>query len=214
MASQPTPNRQIHAHYTSTTITVYQAYNKDIAEAAVEHQRLDASPKFSTTLMTWIKPSWAWTLYRCGYSYKDPGQERILALSLTHSAFTSLFRQAVVAMHSEDIADSGARAKREGRDKSASVRVQWDPERTVRLETLPYRSIQIGVPGAVVQEVIDGIVAIEDVTKRARVLKSVLDEQDDVDMAELTAQGLVPEERVFEVEKEPRKILKMDACAM
>jgi hypothetical protein len=210
MASQATPQRRIRAQYTSTTITVYQAYNTDIARAATQHQKLNASPHFSTTRMTWIKPSWAWMLYRSGYSYKDPGQECILALTLTRPAFLSLLRKAVVSSHNNQAADSGVKAKNEGRSKPANVRVQWDPERTVRLEKLDYRSIQIGVPGALVEELVDGIVDIEDVTSRARELKRVLDERGDVGLAELEAMGLVPEEKAFEVDEELRKILCMD----
>jgi hypothetical protein len=59
MTGEPTPFRQIRAKFTPTTITVYQAYNAEIADAAVEHQKLNASHNFSTTRMTWIKPSWA-----------------------------------------------------------------------------------------------------------------------------------------------------------
>jgi hypothetical protein len=210
MASSSIPYRQIRASYDSNLIIVYQAYNSEIARAAVEHQRLDASPKFSTTRMTWIKPSWAWMLYRCGYSFKDSGQERVLALSLTHATFESLLEQAVVSTHAEDAPDSGARAEKEGRSKSASVRVQWDPERTITLEKLPYRSIQIGIPGALVPQLVKGTVKIEDVTEKARELKRMLDERKDVSMAELVEKGLVPEEEVLEVRGELKKTLRMD----
>lgn len=210
--TENTPYRQIRAHYDAASITVYQAYNSEIAEAAVEHQRLDASPRFKTTRMTWVKPSWAWMLYRCGYSFKDSGQERVLALSLTHATFLSLLEQAVVSSHSEENPDSGARARREGRSKPANVRVQWDPERTVRLEKLPYRSIQIGIPGALVPQLVEGIVKIEDVTERARELKRVLDERQEVSMVQLVEAGLVVEEEAFEVGADLRKTLRMDLC--
>ncbi|KAJ4409433.1 hypothetical protein N0V85_004102 [Neurospora sp. IMI 360204] len=83
------PTRQIRAlqDQDGARITVYQAYPSTIATAAVAHQRLDASPDFRTTRMTWIKPSWAWMLYRSGYSYKDPGQERILAIKMKREDF-------------------------------------------------------------------------------------------------------------------------------
>ncbi|KAF2818981.1 hypothetical protein CC86DRAFT_308105 [Ophiobolus disseminans] len=214
MATQTIPYRQIRAHYTSTTITVYQAYNSAIAQAAVEHQKLNASPKFSTTRMTWIKPSWAWMLYRSGYSYKDPGQARIIAIVLTHSTFLSLLRKAVVSSHDADTTDSGAKAKKEGRSKPINVRVQWDPERTINLEKLPYRSIQIGIPGGLVDELVEGTVKIEDVTERARELKKMLDENVGVSLAELVAMGLALEENVFEVDEELRAILSMDQSVL
>jgi hypothetical protein len=201
-----TPFRQIRAKFTDTTITVYQAYNAEIANAAVKHQKLNASPKFSTSRMTWIKPSWAWMLYRSAYSYKDPGQECILALTLSHSAFLSLLSKAVVANHEID-----SQKKKEGviRERS-EVRVQWDPERTVWLEKLTYRSIQIGVPGALVDELVNGTVEIEDVTERVRGLKAKLDANDGISLEELITQGLVPREDVFEIGEELVKILDMD----
>ncbi len=84
-----TSTDNIRADYDEETITVYQAYNRTIASAAVAEQKLNASPGFRTTRMTWIKPSWAWMLYRAGYSYKDPGQERILALKMKRTPTSS-----------------------------------------------------------------------------------------------------------------------------
>jgi hypothetical protein len=56
------PYRQIRALYDEETITVYQAYSSSIALAAVEHQKLNASPDFKLGRMTWIKPSWCWMM--------------------------------------------------------------------------------------------------------------------------------------------------------
>lgn len=150
-------------------------------------------------------------LYRSGYSYKDPGQEHILALSIEREAFLGLLRKSVVASsHDDNPPDSGVKAKREKRERPANVRVQWDPERTVRLEKLQYRSIQIGIPGALVHELVQGIVKIEDVTGRARELKKVLDETEAIDLPELMARGLVLEESEFVLDKELKMILHMD----
>lgn len=180
-----TPYRQIRALYDAETITVYQAYNKTIASAAVEKQKLNASPAFRLTRMTWIKPSWAWMLYRAGYSYKDPGQERILALKMKHADFIAILEKGVAI---------------EGETKLPEVRIQWDPERTVRLGKLEHRSIQIGIPGGLSEKWVEEmIVGIEDVTDKARELKRVLDERKDVEMEELVALGLVPVERPFEI---------------
>ncbi|OHE99007.1 integral membrane protein [Colletotrichum orchidophilum] len=173
--------KQIRAYFDKETITVYQAYNSTIAETAVASQKLDASPNFKLTRMTWIKPSWAWMLYRAGYSYKDRGQERILALKMTHGGFVELLRQGALTHGGGDL-DKG-----DGR-----VRVQWDPERDVRLEKLPYRSIQIGIPASVCENwVAEGIIGIEDVTGRARELKRVLDKQPGIRDDELVELGLL-----------------------
>ncbi|MFB9625482.1 DUF4291 family protein [Nonomuraea helvata] len=64
--------------YTEESITVYQAYDAVIAEPAVAAQRFVAP--FKRERMTWIKPSFLWMMYRCGYATK-PGQERVLAIS-------------------------------------------------------------------------------------------------------------------------------------
>ncbi|WQF77552.1 hypothetical protein CDEST_02566 [Colletotrichum destructivum] len=192
------PFRQIRAHFDEQTITVYQAYNTTIATAAAEVQRLDASPSFKLTRMTWIKPSWAWMLYRAGYSYKDPGQARILALKMTHEDFIALLRKGALAHHGAGDMDRGR------------VRVQWDPERDVRLDKLQHRSIQIGIPAEICRNwVARGIVGIEDVTARARELKRVLDEQPDVSDGELISLGLLPVEREYVVPEDVEDILEM-----
>jgi len=199
--------RQIRANYNDETITVYQAYSEGIATAAVKHQKLNASPAFSMTRMTWIKPSWAWMLYRSGYSYKDNRQAHILALELKHETFKNLLRKAVLS-HGPEM----EQAKEEGRGKGVSVRVQWDPERDVRMNKLEYRSIQIGVSGALVKEFVDGIVGVEDVTERARELKKVLDEdgEGNIGLQELVTRGLVPVEREFELDEKLREVLGMN----
>jgi len=197
-----TPYRQIRADYDAETIIVYQAYSSAIASAAVKHQKLNASPSFIMERMTWIKPSWAWVLYRSGYSYKDARQTNILALTMTHEAFKGLLRRAVLTHGPE----GGKRDLKE-----ADVRVQWDPERSIRLGKLDYRSIQIGIPRPLVPEWVEGIVKIENVTDRARELKRVLDEDDEreVTLEELIERGLVPVEREFKVDADLRKILVM-----
>ncbi|KAK1984439.1 hypothetical protein LZ30DRAFT_711447 [Colletotrichum cereale] len=95
----PTPFRQIRACLDEETIAVYQAYTSTIATAAVEAQRLDASPSLKLGRTTWhVKPSWAWMLYRAGHSFKDVGQERILALKMRHGDFVGLLRKGVLTL--------------------------------------------------------------------------------------------------------------------
>ncbi|KAI8312899.1 hypothetical protein K4K59_005225 [Colletotrichum sp. SAR11_240] len=177
---------------------VYQAYSSSIAAAAVEAQRLDASPSFKLTRMTWVKPSWTWMLYRAGYTYKDPGQERILALKMPREYFIGLLRKGTLS-HAA-VAQDGEK-----------VRIQWDPERTVRLDKLPYRSIQIGIPVGICKTwVKEGIVGIEDVTGRARELKRVLDEHPTISDGELAELGLMPSEEEFVVPDEVQETLEMN----
>ena len=68
--------REVRAVYTDTTITVYQAYSAEVASPALSAGRF--VPPFKRERMTWIKPSFLWMMYRCGWATK-PGQERVLA---------------------------------------------------------------------------------------------------------------------------------------
>jgi len=198
-----TPYREIRALYDEDTITVYQAYNAAIASAAVEHQRLNASKLFIPR-MTWIKPSWNWMMYRSGYSYKDINQSRILAIKMTHEGFLELLRRATLSSHGA----GGKVARPKGQE---TVMVQWDPERSVKIGKLEHRSIQIGIPRGVVGKwVEEWIVGIEDVTDKARELKSKIDADENLDPEQLVARGLLPVERVFEVPDDIRALLRMD----
>ncbi|KAL7935387.1 hypothetical protein V8C35DRAFT_299345 [Trichoderma chlorosporum] len=205
------PHRQIRASYDNDHIIVYQAYKASIADAAIRAQKLDASPDFSPGRMTWIKPSWCWMMYRSGYSYKDDGQSRILALKMKKEDFLNLLRLGVLSNHPA----LHARVDKESTNKTAhekpsDVRVQWDPERNAKLEVLPYRSIQIGIPGTLSTKwANEWIVSIEDVTERARQLKKAVEEQPDIALDELVSKGLVPQEEPLDVPDDILERLEM-----
>lgn len=197
--STPVPHRQIRAMYDGETITVYQAYKDTIADAAIASQKLNSSPDFKPGRMTWIKPSWSWMMYRAGYSFKDPGQARILALKMRRDDFISLLEQGVLTSHVPAARQDQQQRKGE-RERSIDVKIQWDPERSPKLEVLPYRSIQIGIPGALSTRWADTMIAaIEDVTDKARKLKKVIDEQPEITVQELIDLGLMPDEKPFPV---------------
>jgi hypothetical protein len=197
----PIPYRQIRAQYDAQTITIYQAYSIDIATAAVQQQKLNASEKFSPTRMTWIKPSWCWMMYRSGYSLKDANQARILALKMTHEHFQQLLSQAVVTSEGRALT---------GEEKKMPVRVQWDPERKPNLGVCPYRSIQIGISGVLGKRwAEEWIESIEDVTEKALELKRAVEENPKVAVEELVERGLMPLERDYEIPEELRQTLKM-----
>jgi hypothetical protein len=195
------PYREIRAQYDEDTITVYQAYSASIAKAAVQEQKLSASPDFSLQRMTWIKPSWAWMMYRSGYATKDSRQSHILALKMTHKNFQELLSLAVVC-------GGGALSDE---DRARAVRVQWDPERDLALGQLPYRSIQIGISKDISKKWSEEwIESIDDVTEMATKLKEVVDGGKDLDLRELVDRGLVPIERPYTIQQELREILRMD----
>ncbi|KAI1739104.1 ATP-dependent RNA helicase DHX8 [Xylaria scruposa] len=205
--------RQIRAYYDEEAITVYQAYNREIASAAVQQQKLHASPKFQLTRMTWIKPSWCWMMYRAGYSYKDKNQERILALRMKHEHFITLLRNATLTTEPGKVIASGdtANSDKPAKEKSTVVKIQWDPERTPRLERLGYRSIQIGIPRTLAATwTEEWILSIEDVTEKARALEQELRENQDVTDKDLANKGLVPPEREFLVPSDVQQVIGIE----
>ena len=89
------PTREIRAVWSNATVRVYQAYNAEIAEAAVRAQRFVAP--WRPERMTWIKPSAVWMGYRCGWAAKDANQARVLAIDLYRAAFDALLCEAVLS---------------------------------------------------------------------------------------------------------------------
>ncbi|MFS8102058.1 DUF4291 domain-containing protein [Lentzea alba] len=142
--------REIRADYDDQSIVVYQAYSPSIAGPAVAAQRF--VPPFKMERMTWIKPSFLWMMYRCGYAQKE-GQERVLAVRITREGFDWAVANAL---------ESNISGK-------PAVRVQWDPERGLHHEPLRHRSIQIGLTREAVDRYVnEWTVSITDVTPLAR----------------------------------------------
>jgi hypothetical protein len=165
------PQRQIRAVYTADTITVYQAYSPAIAEPAVRAGRFVAP--FKRDRMTWIKPSFLWMMYRCGWAAK-PGQERVLAVEITRAGFEWALARACLSHY--ETGSGETRAEWSRRLKRSAVRVQWDPERSLQLGALPYRSLQLGLGGEAVPQYVDEwTVSITDVTGLARRIQATRD---------------------------------------
>ncbi|WP_173178287.1 DUF4291 domain-containing protein [Pseudomonas tohonis] len=137
---QAIPQKQIRAHYDVHTIRVYQAYPDVIADSALAHGTF-VSPPFKLERMTWIKPSFLWMMYRSGWGLKDAGQNRILAIDISHEGFAWALANSCPS-HPEP----GQGKEEWERIKNASpVRIQWAPERDLHLEPLPHRAIQVGL---------------------------------------------------------------------
>ncbi len=94
--------------------------------------------------LTWIKPSFLWMMYRCGWGTKV-GQETVLAVDITREGFEWALRNACLSSYVRGVHPDLASWQRELR--SAPARVQWDPERDLRLRPLSYRSLQLGLSG-------------------------------------------------------------------
>jgi hypothetical protein len=77
--------------------------------------------------------------------------------------------------------------------RSSPVRVQWDPERSLDLNPLPYRSLQVGLSGEAVDRYVDEwTVSIDEVTPLVREIRGLTRTGD-----ETAALGLLPAERPY-----------------
>lgn len=192
------PYRQVRARYTVDTVTVYQAYPVEIAVPALTNGRFVAP--FKRDRMTWIKPSFLWMMYRCGWGAK-PGQERVLAVEIRRSGFEWALAAACLSHFDRSVypdRDAWARQLR-----TSPVRVQWDPERSLRLGPLPYRSLQVGLSGEAVDRYVDEwTVGITEVTGLAYAIRDRIAAGDDVGAA-----ALLPVERAYPVPAEAATVI-------
>lgn len=184
------PHHQIRATYRASTITVYQAYSRELGLPAVHEGRFPGTWKRDR--MTWIKPSFLWMMYRCGWGAKE-GQETVLAVEISRDGFEWALRHACLSSYVHGVHPD--RAAWQVQSKRAPARVQWDPERDLRLRPLPYRSLQLGLSGEAVRRYADEwTVAIRDVTPLAHEIHGLVS-GGDLD----TAARLLPQERPYPV---------------
>ncbi|MCD0442343.1 DUF4291 domain-containing protein [Glycomyces sp. A-F 0318] len=189
METPQTPMRQIRARFDADTITVYQAYDPAVAEPALAAQTF--VPPFKRGRMTWIKPSFLWMMHRCGWAAK-PGQTRVLAVDITREGFA----WALAHSCGSTPASGEAYEAWQARMAASPVRVQWDPERDLRLNRLDHRSIQIGLSGeAVGRYTGEWITGIADATDRARTIETHLANGDIA-----AARELLPDEAPYPLE--------------
>ncbi|GAA3193369.1 DUF4291 domain-containing protein [Dactylosporangium siamense] len=185
----PVPYQEIRAVHDDETITVYQAYSPAIAVPAVAAQRF--VPPFKRDRMTWVKPSFLWMMYRSGWAMKE-GQEHVLAVRLRRAGFDAAVAGACLSHYSPAV--HASRADWSRRLRISPVRVQWDPERSLQLQPLGHRSLQLGLSGDAVHRYVDDwTVSISDVTPLAHEIHALvrarsLDE----------AQALLPAERPYQ----------------
>ena len=189
----PPPMRQLRALFDDESLTVYQAYSPQIADRALAAGRF-VSP-FKIHRMTWVKPSFLWMMYRSGWATK-PMQERVLAVRIARAGFEEALTQACLT-HFDPAVHSSHDAWKAQRDASP-VRVQWDPERSLDLQPLPWRSIQVGLSGPVVRDYVRRwTLGITDVTGLAHEVHALVD----AGRAQ-QARDLVPQERAYPLPEE------------
>ncbi len=162
------PVRQIRAHFDERTVRVYQTYSAEIADIAMASQTFK-SP-FSRQRMTWIKPSFTWMMHRSGWGTKS-GQERVLAIDILRDGFEWALANSCTSHFDSSVYSSV--------EEWRSILGQWDPERTITLEALPWRAIQVGLGGRAVNAYVDQwIVRINDVTSLAREIEKFVARHD------------------------------------
>ncbi len=149
---------QFKGEWDDEGVFFYQAFNDEISDYAIQHGRF-GGPHFNPTRMTWIKPSFAWVLYRAGYGRKH-NQSRILKVKLPHAAVAALL---------------GACACKHG-GGGHKGRVQWDPARDLLSsedkgrqprKMRRERAIQIGLSHELSEAYVGSVISIEDVTELA-----------------------------------------------
>lgn len=181
-------DREIRALYTEDTIRVYQAYNKRIANEAVNKGTFGNS--FKMDRMTWIKPSFLWMMYRCGWGTKE-NQEHILAIDIKREAFDYIVQNAVISTYNSDMSISQSEWKEQ--IKNSDIRCQWDPERNIYGNPLEYRSIQLGLRGNALQKYVnEWIVNITDITDYVKELREKMNKGIDIS-------SLLPNEAIYTI---------------
>jgi len=160
----PPSGRHIMAQYDESTLVVYQAYRRSIAQYAVAHQRFGG--EFGFGRMSWIKPNFLWMMFRCGWATKE-NQECVLAVRIRRDAFDRILGGAVhstfgASRHPSQ--EARARALR-----SSEVRLQWDPDHGPSGNRVERRALQLGLSGEVLHKyATEWIVDIEDITDFVR----------------------------------------------
>lgn len=173
------------AEWDDDGVYFYQAYNHKIADWAVANQRL-GGPSFNPDRMTWMKPSFAWMLYRAGYASKSD-QERILKIKLSHTTLAQIL--------------AGCSFGHGG--GGTDGRIQWDPARSLfesedgqPKKSEDERAIQIGMKGPISRQFVAGALEIADVTPLAK-LVGTAHGAEDVASAMDALQAQLPSERPY-----------------
>lgn len=191
--------RAVRAKYTPETVTVYQAYSAEIAVPALRAGHF--VPPFKVGRMTWIKPSFLWMAYRCGWATKKD-QEYVLAIEITRAGFEWALAHSSLS-HYEAGGVDATLDEWERRKAISPVRIQWDPERDLDFKPLGYRSIQIGLGGeSVGLYVNDWIVSITDVTSLMKEMALLVSEGKYKE-----AKERVPHEEVYALSPDLKAIL-------
>lgn len=150
------------AQYSQDYVIIYQAYKDEIADYALEHQKLGGD-SFSFLRMLWIKPSFSWMMFRSGWAQKD-NQKRILAVFLQRKFFDHLIKSAIPTMFDpKRFSDKTSWRKAL---KRSDVIVQMDTDKNYYSYPVSTRAIQLGLRRRELREfALEKILKIEDITE-------------------------------------------------
>ena len=191
--------RQVRADHDDEGLYVYQAYRAEIGRYALANQHFGGP--FKMDRMTWIKPSFGWMLYRSGYGEK-PGQEFVLRIKIKHGGFRTMLGNAVLSHYIPAV--HGTEPDFQKAKRNSECRIQWDPERDMRLHALPIRAIQVGIKGSLVHSYVnEWILSIDDVTPLAHAVRDAVRTRGPLPP--------VPEEKHYPVSSEVGRRLGIDA---
>ncbi|OHX63964.1 DUF4291 domain-containing protein [Flammeovirga pacifica] len=152
--------QEVRAEFDRDTISVYQAYNKNIALPAIKSNKFEKP--FSFNRMTWIKPSFLWLMERSNWGNKS-NQEYILKIKLKREDWEKALSMGVLTDPDKLVYSSGYEWDK--LFKEAKVHIQWDPERSLKGGKLQERTIQVGISRHLIEEYNDQWISeIVDVT--------------------------------------------------
>jgi len=180
--------KYIRAVYDENSITIYQAYNQLIASSAIRYQTF-MSPPFKKDRMTWIKPSFLWMMYRSGWATKE-NQESILQIKIKREGFEWALDNSCLSHFDKNIYISND-SWRNLLIKSP-VRIQWDPEKNILMQSMNYKTIQIGLSNEALDKYIgEWLIDIKDVTAKCKYIYQLI-----IDGKIDQAKELIPKEGV------------------
>lgn len=143
----PETGRHILAQYDDESVVVYQAFRSAIGNFATQHGYFGG--EFKLTRMSWIKTSFLWMMYRCGWGEKAD-QECVLAIWLQRAAFDLILENAVPSTFVPGIYSNEAEWK--NAIATSSVRLQWDPDHDPKGHQEARRAIQLGLRGPILAQ--------------------------------------------------------------
>jgi hypothetical protein len=163
VARLPASGKHIVAQYDQNHVVVYQAYRESIARFAVVNGYFGGD-EYNLNRMSWIKPNFLWMMHRSGWGRKE-GQEVILAIWISRTAFDRILEQAVHSSFVPTIYEDPENWQE--RVKNSNVRLQWDPDYDPSDKLVKRRAIQLGLRGQVLAQYAQGgwIVDIKDITE-------------------------------------------------